>query len=59
MKKVLCIVLAALLLASAAGAFAEGATPLTAEMDARLHAELQARIDEILATQTQIVKSDE
>lgn len=59
MKKVLCIVLTALLLASAAGAFAEGATPLSAEMDARLHAELQARIDEILATQTQIVKSDE
>lgn len=58
MKKVLCIVLAALL-ATTAGAFAEGATPLTAEMDARLHAELQARIDEILATQTQIVKSDE
>lgn len=39
MKKVLCIVLTALLLASAAGAFAEGATPLSAEMDARLHAE--------------------
>ena len=59
MKKLLCIVLTAMLLAAAASAFAEGAKPLSAEMDARLHAELQARIDEILATQTQIVKSDE
>lgn len=58
MKKLLCALLA-LLLAMSAGGLAEGAKPLPAELDAQLRANLQARIDEILTTETEIVKSDE
>jgi len=58
MKKWLCVIMA-LLLAACAGGLAEGAKPLPAELDARLHADLQARIDGILSTETEIVKSDE
>ena len=58
MKKLLCMILSLMLAFSATG-LAEGATPLPADVDARLRANLQARIDEILTTETEIVKSDE
>jgi len=59
MKRLLRALAAVLLLSTLPQGMAEGATPLSPAMDARLHEALQARIDGILSTDTPIERSDE